>query len=1073
MTTAEIAEEYSVEDYEILTDTGWHDVVNVFRTEPLKVWELTTASHSLKAAGDHLIARPGKYCTYLKDLLPGWVVSTDSGDEEVVKVCQLEETAPMYDLEIASGDHLFYANGILCHNSTTLIARQRILAEIFPKFRSLFVVPHQEHLDTYANRFREMERAFRFQVDANKWRQNLTFKEYPNGSVLEMLRLLTSATDARGKTADELTIDETIASASLISTCEGQKRILDVAVGDTVECFDDSNQVHRARIAAKVCQGIKHTWRITLSDGRYCESTGSTRYYTDRGWIALCELLSWEDAARCEKTLRIKTLLAAASAVDPGYATWRRQHAFIAAAKTVLQRALQGAPRGDTGGLLQSEIGSVAGLCQQRTEDSSESWLGEGKLRIRYADDAGTRIYTRSVLPPDSRRSMDQNRNPGMAGPADVGGGGVVVSRRRVAGQDREYRDQHPRVPETPSPAVGSLADFQGMPGNRASGKEESEALLDYSHGHGSHGALRPEDPALRPSLDGLQIRAEGRHAELSVLRHRVPEESRTGSPDLRRSALSEEGSQSSQSGLRGTAQARSAEAPPGSIPCESGADSRLSQSPKGTPVERPGLPGGPERLEAEMASGPEGPGAAEDVGLVPLEIVSIEYAGEQEVWDIETEKYHTFFANSIAVHNCQQFDPDLLPELEQTQKSSKIKSTLYSGTSLSIDTLLETKYQESSQGTWHIRAGDGRRWINCGDKEEVLSIIKPEGPTCPYTSRLLDVTDGLFVHAQRDQLEAGRIGLHIPQIIIPEFATDPIQWNDIYKSFLEYPPKKFLQEILGIPTEEGAREITLNDLKNMCCLPEQPATLQEWGRRGKYRYVVSACDWGGSDHNVAAKTKVSFTVHVMLGILPDGCMDIIYMRRHEGMNYQEIAANIAAVHRELGGGPIASDCGVGAAYTLLLREFEGINPEQHIIFGYVGPNSPPVSEPTNGGWFNQLSLNRTESITKLYEAIRRERPRIRCYNWEQAKSYLLDFLNLFRVPTESALGVTSFRYIRAGSKSDDTLHAVNFAYTLGRIILGEPVLEDRALRERLEYRLRVRSMAPSPGREWGGVISG
>ena len=428
---------------------------------------------------------------------------------------------------------------------------------------------------------------------------------------------------------------------------------------------------------------------------------------------------------------------------------------------------------------------------------------------------------------------------------------------------------------------------------------------------------------------------------------------------------------------------------------------------------------------------------------------------------------------DELTIDEAQQFDPDLLPELEQTQKSSKIKSTLYSGTSLSMDTFLETKYQDSSQGTWHIRSPDGTHWIDCGDQDQVLKTIKPAGPTCPYSGRLLDVTDGCFVHAQEDHLEAGRVGLHIPQIIIPEYANDPIQWADIYKSFLEYPPKKFTQEILGIPTEEGAREITLNDLKHMCCLPEQPSTLQDWARRGKYRYVISACDWGGSDHNVTTKTKVSYTVHVMMGVLPDGYIDIIYMRRYEGMNYREIAANIAQVHRELGGGPIASDNGVGAAYTLLLREFEGINPEQHIIFGYVGPNSPPVAEPSEGGWFNQLSLNRTESITKLYEAIRLERPRIRCYNWEIAKVFLLDFMNLFRVPTESALGVTTFRYIRAGSKADDTLHAVNFGFALARIVLGEPILEDRALRERLEYRLRVRSSAPSPGREWGGVISG
>lgn len=40
---------------------------------------------------------------------------------------------------------------------------------------------------------------------------------------------------------------------------------------------------------------------------------------------------------------------------------------------------------------------------------------------------------------------------------------------------------------------------------------------------------------------------------------------------------------------------------------------------------------------------------------LETSKIISIENLGFKEVWDIETEKNHTFFANGIAVHNCQE----------------------------------------------------------------------------------------------------------------------------------------------------------------------------------------------------------------------------------------------------------------------------------------------------------------------------------------------------------------------------------------------------------------------------------
>jgi len=40
---------------------------------------------------------------------------------------------------------------------------------------------------------------------------------------------------------------------------------------------------------------------------------------------------------------------------------------------------------------------------------------------------------------------------------------------------------------------------------------------------------------------------------------------------------------------------------------------------------------------------------------LEPHQIISLEYIGDREVWDLETKNSHTFFANGFAVHNCQE----------------------------------------------------------------------------------------------------------------------------------------------------------------------------------------------------------------------------------------------------------------------------------------------------------------------------------------------------------------------------------------------------------------------------------
>ncbi len=421
-----------------------------------------------------------------------------------------------------------------------------------------------------------------------------------------------------------------------------------------------------------------------------------------------------------------------------------------------------------------------------------------------------------------------------------------------------------------------------------------------------------------------------------------------------------------------------------------------------------------------------------------------------------------------------QHFDGNLEPEVQQTQKASKMNCTIYAGTSLTVDTALEGRWQQSSQGTWWLRCGCGKE-IDCGDPQHVLPIIQPEGPICPKCSRLLDTTKGGFRHADQMALDAGWIGLHVPQIIIPEFSNNRRKWSEIYEAYVQYDLAKFLQEVLGIPTEEGQNELTKDDVRRMCCLPETPAFLKQRAKDGYYKWVVSGCDWGGSDYIPAYQQKASSTVHVMLGVKDDGDMDIIHMRRYGGMGYEEIANQIAYDHGQWGGGPIASDFGVGMAYNSQLRKnTKYIIADRHMIFSYVGPNSALLAPPEREGWYNQYSLNRTESITTLYQAIKRQRkisakneagetevtfsanPRIRCYNFEVAQPLITDLLNLRRVPTESNLGVTSFKYRKAGVTTDDTLHAINFAYALARVLLGEPIVEDRGLARRLQELLRL-----------------
>lgn len=437
-------------------------------------------------------------------------------------------------------------------------------------------------------------------------------------------------------------------------------------------------------------------------------------------------------------------------------------------------------------------------------------------------------------------------------------------------------------------------------------------------------------------------------------------------------------------------------------------------------------------------------------------DILGITPVGEKHVADIQVARDRNFIAGGVVAHNCivdeaQSLDPEHVEDIMYTLTDSQMPTKVFAGTALSIDTLLEAKWQESSMGMWHVRAMDGKNWLNMYDKDVLYKVCSnPQGPTCPYTGKLLRVTDGCFVHAYEDRYKDGRIGLHIPQCIIPDLAYNPIKWGAIYDKVKNTDFKKVLQECFGIAIAEGSREITSQDLQRMCVLPDTPEQLKQKCKEGFYRVVISGCDWGGSDYNPSTKTKTSYTVHCIIGLAPDNHIDILHYKRYSGMMYNEIAAHIIEDHNAYNGTALASDFGVGLAYNMELRKHIPI--DRHFIIGYVGPKAAAVSVPKDAHLDNQLSVNRTEALTNVFRDAKCIAPqKICCRNWTEMKPFLEDWLNMFRVPTEDNTGRSTFKYIRAATKADDALHAFTFAYVLMKIFMGESLIHDPQLEQKIQ----------------------
>ena len=110
-----------VGDYQVLTDHGFIDINKVMITERYQPWYIETKTCSLVCADDHLVFDSDFCSIHIQELEVGDVIQTEHGPEIVIIVREVvSPKINMVDLEIADGNHRFYTNGILSHNSIVL-----------------------------------------------------------------------------------------------------------------------------------------------------------------------------------------------------------------------------------------------------------------------------------------------------------------------------------------------------------------------------------------------------------------------------------------------------------------------------------------------------------------------------------------------------------------------------------------------------------------------------------------------------------------------------------------------------------------------------------------------------------------------------------------------------------------------------------------------------------------------------------------------------------------------------------------------------------------------------------------
>ena len=209
-----IEESFSVEDYQIETDAGWVDIKEVHKTVPYDRWYIETESgKSLISADLHRVYDETFDVKYVEELKPQDKIQTKDGAETIKVIENRGNPENMYDFTLADdSNHRFYANDILSHNSTNMGLRTILFCNLLPRLRVATIVPRSDQLKTIADKYFEIDKAYRFKVSNSKARDNLYYKEFihKNGSVssMRLWYILTTADKIRGNTYDWLDYDE-------------------------------------------------------------------------------------------------------------------------------------------------------------------------------------------------------------------------------------------------------------------------------------------------------------------------------------------------------------------------------------------------------------------------------------------------------------------------------------------------------------------------------------------------------------------------------------------------------------------------------------------------------------------------------------------------------------------------------------------------------------------------------------------------------------------------------------------------------------------------------------------------
>lgn len=396
-----------------------------------------------------------------------------------------------------------------------------------------------------------------------------------------------------------------------------------------------------------------------------------------------------------------------------------------------------------------------------------------------------------------------------------------------------------------------------------------------------------------------------------------------------------------------------------------------------------------------------------------------------------------------MAWSQCQDLDRDFIPIIRETMSASDWALEQYTGTPKTLDGTLASLFSQSSQAEWVIRCDACNYWNIPALEHDLDAMTGPNivtrdiseespGVVCAQCGRPVFPRTGRWVH-RRPELRHDFAGYHVPQLIMPMHYANPEKWAILLgkrQGFGNTTTAVYYNECCGESYDSGAKLVTLTEIKAAAVLQEN--TLDNAVKAlntNRYTSRILSIDWGGGGDE-----EISFTTAALLGLQPDGKIDVLFGWRsltpHD--HFGEVRRLLQIMSRARCTHAVHDYSGAGATRETIMVS-AGMPAQNLVPISYVRAASGPLmrlieaNEAT--GQRTHFRVDKARSLVLTCNLIKRGWIRFFAYDYigPGQEGLLHDFLALTESKVDTRLGTDIYTVIRsARGGPDDFAQAVN-----------------------------------------------